>query len=188
MKHINKYRFTLHNHLICLFFLPQSTRNEQWASSPVWQTHQPWESSHYRWLCCPDHTPHWQSISEKEDYVFFFFYIFLLTISIVISMPKILHDAISAECTNWHRHHLQSKAGLLPGFQLPCGAGPDSCAASVGLHDHILDSLTPPTPLGTGALPPQLDYPNLEIQVQIQIQCDGKSTINLLCVNCFSLL
>lgn len=124
----------------------------------------------------------------KKKIMFVFFYIFLLTISIVISMPKILHDAISAECTNWHRHHLQSKAGLLPGFQLPCGAGPDSCAASVGLHDHILDSLTPPTPLGTGALPPQLDYPNLEIQVQIQIQCDGKSTINLLCVNCFSLL
>lgn len=45
---------------------------------------------------------------------------------------------------------------------MPCGGGPDSCAADGGLRDHILGSSTPPTLPGIGAPPPWLDYPNLE--------------------------
>lgn len=77
MKCINRNRFgqieTSESHHIH-FILPQSTRNERWVSSPVWQTQQPWESNQHRWPCCPDHTPHWQSISEKNIREISFFY------------------------------------------------------------------------------------------------------------------
>lgn len=46
---------------------PQSTGSEQWASSPVWQTHQRLESIPLWWQSCLNHTPHRQSKSVNKN-------------------------------------------------------------------------------------------------------------------------